>query len=162
MIIVSDITPLISLLKIKHLDVLQAMYGSVLIPPAVFSELTANDTFADEAEEIRNCDFLEVREIADYEKVRALQRETGLDLGETEAIVLAGDTNASLLLIDEVKGRTVARSRGFSIAGALGVLTAAYAKNLISAEEIRAAVDVLRSSGRHISEELLARLLELL
>ena len=69
---------------------------------------------------------------------------------------MRGDTNASLLLIDEVKGRTVARSRGFSIAG---VLAAAHAKNLISAEEIRAAVDVLRSSGRHISEELLARLL---
>nr|WP_296063477.1 hypothetical protein [uncultured Mediterraneibacter sp.] len=43
MIVVSDTTPLISLLKINRLDLLQELFGEVLIPQAVFDELTADE-----------------------------------------------------------------------------------------------------------------------
>lgn len=42
MIVVSDTTPLISLLKINHLDLLERLFGKVLIPQAVFDELIAD------------------------------------------------------------------------------------------------------------------------
>lgn len=45
MIVVSDTTPLISLLKINKLDLLEKLFGKVLIPEAVFSELTADERF---------------------------------------------------------------------------------------------------------------------
>lgn len=48
MIVVSDTTPIISLLKAGHLDLLQKLYGVVCIPEAVYQELTTNQVFADE------------------------------------------------------------------------------------------------------------------
>ena len=52
MIVVSDTTPLISLLKINRLALLEKLYGSVLIPKAVFNELTANKNYQAEADTI--------------------------------------------------------------------------------------------------------------
>lgn len=43
MIVVSDTTPLISLLKIQRLDLLEKLFGQVFIPQAVFDELTAEE-----------------------------------------------------------------------------------------------------------------------
>lgn len=158
MIVVSDTTPLISLLKIRRLELLRSLFGEVQIPEGVFSELTANPDFAEEAEEIRNCDFIRIQSV-DSREVSLFQRTTGLDLGESEALVLTDTIHADLVLLDEIHARRVARTIGFEIMGTVGILRAAYRDGFISAEEIRAAVDVLRSSGRHISEELLARLL---
>ena len=160
MIIVSDTTPLMTLLKCNQLDLLKRMYGTVLIPSAVYSELTDNPLYEEEAEIIRNCNFLEVREISDKARVRMLQDSTGLDLGETEAIVLAENTKADLLLMDEVMGRMVAKEMGFTIAGAVGILIAAKTGGLLSSDEIQIVVDMIRKSGQHIGEPLLKKLLE--
>lgn len=160
MIIVSDTTPLMTLLKCNQLELLNKMYGTVLIPSAVYSELTNNPLYEDEAEIIRNCDFLEVHEISDKARVQMLQNTTGLDLGETEAIVLAENTKADLLLMDEVMGRMVAKEMGFTIAGAIGILIAAKTEGLLSSDEIKTVVELIRESGQHIGESLLKKLLD--
>lgn len=49
MIVVSDSTPLISLMKADRLDILHQLFGEILIPDAVFNELTANDRYTEEA-----------------------------------------------------------------------------------------------------------------
>ena len=36
MTIISDTTPIISLIKISHLDLLQKLFGEMLIPEAVY------------------------------------------------------------------------------------------------------------------------------
>ena len=160
MIIVSDTTPLMTLLKCDHLDLLKKMYGSVLIPSAVYNELTDNPHYEQEAKIIKDYDFLEVKEITNKERIRTLQNSTGLDLGETEALVLAEITNADLLLMDEVMGRMIAKEMGFTIAGAIGILIAAKTEGFLSADEIKITVSKLRSSGQHIGESLLKKLLE--
>ena len=43
MIVISDTTPLISLLKIDRIDLLEKLFGQALIPQAVFDELTADE-----------------------------------------------------------------------------------------------------------------------
>ena len=53
MIVVSDTTPLISLLKIDRIDILEKLVGKVFIPQAVFNELTVDAHFQLEAEQIR-------------------------------------------------------------------------------------------------------------
>ena len=45
MIVVSDTTPLISLLKINRIDLMEKLFGAVMIPTAVFDELTADKRF---------------------------------------------------------------------------------------------------------------------
>ena len=54
MIVVSDTTPIISLIKIQKLDLLQNLFGEVLISDAVFRELTTNQTFTAEAEIVKS------------------------------------------------------------------------------------------------------------
>ena len=82
MIVVSDTTPLISLLKVGHLDLLYKYFGEVQIPKAVFDELTSNQRFALEAEEIKKCSYIRVVKIEDDKSVDIIRRVTGLDLGE--------------------------------------------------------------------------------
>ncbi len=53
MIVISDTTPLISLLKINRIDLLEKLFGDVLIPQAVFEELTIDERFQLEADQIR-------------------------------------------------------------------------------------------------------------
>ncbi len=149
-----------TLLKCDHLDLLKKMYGNVLIPKAVYTELTDNPLYEKEALIVKNCDFLEVKEITNKDRVISLQNSTGLDLGETEALVLAESTKADLLLMDEVMGRMVAKEMGFTIAGAIGILIAAKTEGLLSADEIKTTVSKLRLSGQHIGETLLKKLLE--
>ena len=108
MIVVSDSTPLITLMKVKRLDILKDMFGAVLIPTAVFSEVTGNDNFREEAELIKQSDYIRVVTVEDNERVTFLQRATGLDLGESEAIIYADSEKADLLLMDEIAGRRVA------------------------------------------------------
>ena len=90
MIIVSDTSPLISLMKASLLDVLQHLFGTILIPEAVFSELTTNPDYQDEAEQIKTVPFITVVSVKEHKTVDVLRRATGLDLGESEAIVYAG------------------------------------------------------------------------
>ena len=53
MIVVSDTTPLITLMKVGRLNILHSMFGEVCIPKAVFSEATGNETFENEADIIQ-------------------------------------------------------------------------------------------------------------
>jgi predicted nucleic acid-binding protein len=57
--------------------------------------------------------------------VEQLQNTAQLAPGESEAIALALEINADLLLIDERRGRTEANRLGIRITGLLGVLVEA-------------------------------------
>ena len=54
MIVVSDTTPLTSLLKAERPDILETLFREVRIPSAVFDELTMNPRYTTEAESIRS------------------------------------------------------------------------------------------------------------
>lgn len=160
MIVVSDTTPLISLMKIGHLNLLEKYFGEVHIPEAVFHELTSNNRFSHEAEQIKNCEFIYVQKVQDQKAVEILRRATGLDLGESEAIVLSDNMQADLLLMDEAKGRDVAEQMGIRIMGTVGLLVASYQSGNIEAEEIRDCIEIWRDSGRYIGEKYVQILLE--
>lgn len=73
MIVVSDTTPLISLLKIDRIDLLEKLFGQVLIPQAVFDELTADERFTIEADQIRRKRFIKVKTVKNPESVSILK-----------------------------------------------------------------------------------------
>ena len=73
MIVVSDTTPLISLMKASCLDVLQWMFGVILIPKAVFEELTFNESFPEEAKQIRQCTFIRQVSVNEQKSVALYQ-----------------------------------------------------------------------------------------
>lgn len=162
MIVVSDTTPLISLLKINRIDLLEKLFGDVLIPQAVFDELTVDERFRLEADEIRQKKFIVVKPVNNPESASILKRAAGLDQGESEAIVLSDELKADLLLMDEAKGRNVLAQMGLRIMGTIGILMAAYEEHELTSDEVRECVDGLQRAGRHIGQRhyqmLLSRL----
>lgn len=58
MIVISDTTPLISLMKIDQLNLLNHLFGEVQIPSAVFEKLVSNPRFPDESRQIKKCPFI--------------------------------------------------------------------------------------------------------
>ena len=102
MIVVSDTTPIISLLKADRLDLLEKLFGEVLIPDGVYLELVSNSAFQEEAVKIRVCPFIRRVSVPQDDSLTMLRRATGLDLGESEAIYYADVNAVDLLLMDEV------------------------------------------------------------
>ena len=122
MIVISDTTPLISLMKIDQLNLLNYLFGEVQIPSAVFEELISNSRFPDESRQIRECPFIKKINVTDKNAVNLLRRSTGLDAGESEAIILSDSIPASLLLMDEAKGREVTAQMGIQLMGTIGII----------------------------------------
>lgn len=162
MIVVSDSTPLITLMKAMKLDILHDLFGEVLIPETVFNEVTRNEKFKDEAQLIKICGFIKVVTVGNHDHVAILQRATGLDKGESEAIIYADETKADLLLMDEVNGRKVAMNMNIPIAGSIGILVKAFQAGLLSEEEADNAFEKVRNANRHISDRLVEDALKII
>lgn len=162
MIVVSDTTPLISLMKIGRLDLIEQLFGEVQIPDAVYVELVSNSKFREEAQQIQESPFIRRVVIEDGKAVELLRRATGLDMGESEAIILSDTCKAELLLMDENKGRQVAKQMGLHLMGTVGMLRAAHEGKLLSYEEIQKCIEELRVNGRHISDKLFRQLMEVI
>lgn len=159
MIIVADTTPLISLMKIGQLDLLEKLFGEVQIPEAVFEELIYNSNYPEESKLIRESQFIIKVFVNNTSAVELLHRSSGLDAGESEAIILSDSLNASLLLMDEVKGRQVEKQMGIPLMGTLGLLLVGYKENILTKQQIIEYIDIMKKSGRHISEALYQQLL---
>jgi uncharacterized protein len=141
MIVVSDTSAITALLQIGQAALLQKLYQIVLIPTAVHGELIKSHPVLPP--------FLQVRAITDHGQVARLEAE--LDLGEAEAIVLAKETNADLLLIDEKLGRQAALREGLRITGLLGLIIEAKQQRAIPS--VRAIVAQLEvEAGFRLSE----------
>ena len=87
--------------------------------------------------------------------VKILQEFTNLDLGESEAIILAQELNADVLFMDEKKGREVASKLNIPLSGTLGVLIDSFDTGLLAASEVNKCLDNLQQSGRRISVSLI-------
>lgn len=160
MIIVADTTPLISLMKVGRLGLIHDLFGEILIPNAVYEELTGNPRFLEESKQIQQSQFIKRTKIEDARAVDLLKRSSGLDAGESEAIVLSDSMKASLLLMDEMKGRRVARRMGINLMGTIGILTIAYKTELMTRADVLNCIEILKIEGRHISNELYEQLIQ--
>jgi predicted nucleic acid-binding protein len=148
MLVISDSSPLIALAQCGRLDLLDMLFGRVRIPAKVFEE---TQVIADEvADIITTWSQGKIMTVNGNNLARA--KALALDPGETEALALYWDTNADLLLIDELDGRQAALSAGIKVTGTVGVLVTAKRKGLISA--IRPLLDVLRTLNFYISDSL--------
>jgi predicted nucleic acid-binding protein len=110
MIVISDTTPILSLIKIDRLKILEELYKKIIIPKAVYDELIINIDYQDEIDIIKRCTFIQIENVEENLSVVLLQRELKLDRGESEAIVLAKNINADLIIIDERKGKRTAEA----------------------------------------------------
>lgn len=159
MIVVSDTTPILSLLKAGHMDLLRDLFGTVIVQEAVYSELTINPVFEDEKSEIANCPYIVIEKVSNQESVQLLRNIAGLDAGESEALILYGEKNADLLFIDEHKGRGVAKKMSVQYVGTMGILMMAYDKDIITPSEVKRCLEILLDNDIRLSRNLCNKVL---
>ncbi len=153
MIIVSDTSPITNLLQIGDLDLLHQIFGTIIIPNRVFTELCQIES----QKEILTNQFWIVRATLSDP---ILKDELLKELDEGEAIALAVDLEADFLLMDEQKGRQIAESYGLKVVGILGVLIQAKEKGLIS--EIKPHLQrLINEAGFWLNPQLVEKILEL-
>ncbi len=129
MIIVSNTSPLNNLAAIDQLDLLRELYSTIMIPEGVYQELMAVETPLHVSTQIQTTQWIKVEKVASLTQIALLQQQ--LDRGEAEAIALAIQLKADLLLIDEKQGRRVANNLNIPLTGILGILITAKQKGLI-------------------------------
>lgn len=127
--VVSNTTPIISLLKLSKLELLKDLYNEVLIPAAVFQEIEAGRNKA-YYQDLSKIDWIKITEIQDK---KALKYFLDLDSGEAEAIVLANEVGADLIILDEKLGRFHAKHSDLKVTGTIGILLKAKSSGLIQA-----------------------------
>lgn len=140
MIVVSNTSPITNLAAVGQLDLLRKIFGRVIVPDAVVQELTAGGVAWPGAVELAQADWIRVEDVREQYLVDALRLE--LDYGEAATIVLALQTDAELILLDEQAGRTAARYLGLEVMGVVGILLRAKQHGYIP--QVRPLLDALR------------------
>ncbi|MEJ1933615.1 DUF3368 domain-containing protein [Nostoc sp. NIES-2111] len=160
MIVISDTSAITNLAAIEHLHLLPQLYTQIIIPEAVYRELTEVNPSVAGSREVQSATWIEVISVVNRHVVERLQQEVRLDPGESEAIALALELDADLLLIDERRGRAEANRLGLRITGLLGILVEAKYQNLIVA--VKPLMDsLIVTSEFRVSSALYNQILEM-
>jgi uncharacterized protein len=156
--VVSNTSPISNLSIIGQLGLLQGQFETLWIPSAVADELhNIPESLAHEVIEDAKRTWLRTQAITDSVTSRSLKRE--LHRGEAEAIALAMEIKADLILIDERDARIVAKRAGLTVTGALGILL--RAKEAGQIEAVRPYIHALRNDARFfVSPNLEASVLQ--
>lgn len=154
MLIISDTSPITNLIQVGKLDILEQVFGQIIIPEKVYEELSV---YEKQREAIENRNWILVKKVKDRDEVISLEKQ--LDSGEAEAIVLAKEMNVDLLIVDERKGRKIAEEYGLKIIGLLGVLIQGKKKGYL--KELKPILDkLIEEIGFRVSEKLYNRILK--
>jgi len=148
--VISNSSAVIHLAKINKLDILREYFQTITIPERVYKECIVEGKGRPEIETIKKSDWINVKHVKDKNLVKLLS--TTLDDGEAEAIALAIETGADLILLDDSDAREKARLYRLNITGIIGVLLRAKIDSKI--DSLKATLTELRSSGFRIDEDL--------
>src|SRR5438128_2789145 len=135
MTVVTDTAAVTTLLKAGEERLLREIFGSVIVPQAVWDELLAFHSHLP--------DFVLRRSV--QESNQRLAGTESLGRGEAEAIKLAQEIGADLLLTDDRKARVAATQLGIKCSGVLGLIV--RAKQLGRLSSVRDTIEVLEKRG---------------
>jgi predicted nucleic acid-binding protein len=154
MILVADSSALVALSVCDSLTLLDQLFKEVIVPEAVFLEVVKGDK--PEANVLKK--YLQ-------EKVRKVDMRSFIyldgnaDAGETEAMLLYKQELADKLLIDDRRGRRIAKINGINTIGSLGILLSAKQAGLIS--KIKPQIENIAASRVYLTQSLIEMVLEI-
>lgn len=149
MIVVSNTSPLTNLAAIGLFDLLHKLYDHVDIPVGVWEELNAYEKHWPGRKEVVTAEWISKRDVKNLDLVSALRAD--LDRGEAEAITLALELQADLVLLDEKEGRRMASRLGLQVTGVVGILIVAKEQGYLG--QVRPWLDALRNlAGFYLSD----------
>ena len=148
--IIVNSTPIIILGNINKLSILKEIYKEIIIPKAVFDEISAKNDKA-KSSLLQNQDWIKILEVKDKTNRKIYQSK--LHNGEVEVMMLAQEISADLLIIDDNTAKKTAKFLGLTVTGTLGVLL--KAKSLKIIKEIKPILEEMLQKDFYISENLI-------
>ncbi|MCD4793282.1 MAG: DUF3368 domain-containing protein [Bacteroidales bacterium] len=153
--IISNTTPILSLLKINKLHLLRELYGKIIIPNAVFQEIEeGKDKLF-----YKNLALLDWIIIENIKNNKPKEYIFDLDAGEADVLILAKEHNADLVILDEISGRRYAKQLNLNLTGTIGILLKAKEKGLI--KSVKELLTELTEKGTWFHPKLILKTLEL-
>lgn len=153
--VVSNATPLIALSRIRRFHLLRDLFSEVIIPAAVYEEVVSAGRGRAGGPEVENAQWIIHHQVKNKDLVTFLS--ISLDAGEAEAIALAKEINADLVLLDDNDGRNIAGSVGIHFTGTIGLLLRYYQGQPADFKE---ALDELLAQGFRLSKAEYQKILE--
>jgi len=144
-IVIADSSCLIALARTGQMEILRGMFGQVTIPAAVHDEVVNQGAGRPGSQEVANAAWIETREVRDRLAVQVLQLTLGR--GESEAIILAAETRARFIILDDWRARQTALGMDLPVIGTLAILKRAAEKGLL--DDLDGALNMLRKAGFH-------------
>ncbi len=144
-VIISDTSCLIALSNIGLLNILKDLYQEIYITKEVKAEFNG-----------KLPEWVFVLEVKDSQK--QVEIEKTLDKGEASSIAIALEAPDSTLIIDEIKGRKIAKSLNINIIGTIGILLLAEKRGVI--KDVLSIILKLVNKGFRLSDDLLDKLIE--
>src|SRR5687767_5806272 len=120
MIVVSNSSPITNLAVIGRLELLRQLYSTIHIPDAVYDEIVVRGAGKPGSTEVQTEAWFKRQPVTNSALVALLRSD--LDDGEAEAVALASEVKADLLLLDDRAARSAAGGLGLKYVGLLGVL----------------------------------------
>jgi uncharacterized protein len=155
-VIVADSGPIIHLSRVGLLDVLPALYGTIVVPSAVFREVVHDGAGQAGSVELAGAKWAEIVDHDDQDPL-FLGFLRILQIGESAAISIAYARRAQLVLVDDNHARMSAKSLGLAVKGTLGLLVLAKQRGHIAT--VLPKIRELRSQHVWISAEVVRRAL---
>jgi len=153
--IISNTTPILSLLKIDKLDLLKELYGIVIVPFAVYQEIEEGKE-KPYYQDLTSLDWIEIRNIKNPNSREYL---IDLDDGEAEVLVLAKEIRADLVILDEIMGRRYAKRFEINLTGTIGILLKAKENGLVTS--IKKLTLELVEKGTWLNPKLISKALKI-
>ncbi|MGA1825824.1 MAG: DUF3368 domain-containing protein [bacterium] len=149
-IAIADSGPLIAFSRINRLELLHELFSKIIVPPAVWKEVTIRGKGLPGAHEVSEVSWIKIQ-AADPQLIKSLS--ILVDTGEAEAIALAQTTPDCIILLDDSRARRIAERLNIKQIGTVGLLLRAKRKGLI--DKLRPHLDLLQESNIYIRQKLI-------
>ena len=154
--VVANTTPLIALSHVGELELLKRLYEEIIIPEAVYKELSVKTESVCKKAVDSSLDWIRVEKI-ENQMAKAMYK-TQLHEGEAEVMILSKEIGADVVIIDDANAKKHAKYLGLPVTGTLGVLIKAKQKGYV--DELKPILYQMVQNGIYISPKLIEMCLE--
>lgn len=154
--VIVNTSPLFYLHRLGYLNVLERLYGEIVVPDAVVAELEEGEMGGEDVPKVKEYKWIKVKKAAIPAFIKMIP---DLGRGEAEVLALGCEEVEPLLIIDDALARKIAKLQTFKITGTAGVLLRAKKEGYF--KEIKPILNRLKEIGFYITDKLIAEILKI-
>lgn len=154
--VIVNTSPIFYLHRLRLLEILEKLYGTIIVPSAVINELEQGKVQGEDVPDLHVLSWVKIQQAKTHEFLKLVP---DLGSGETEVLTLGLENPESLIIIDDYLARHIAELQGLKFTGTAGILLKAkYKGYILSVSDI---LTQLTNLGFRISDKLKQDILRL-